>query len=98
MIAAESLLDGSPIVPWSKKYTPMYPKRTRCGPFSFACHVGKPLTTALWDDLVDRIGTAGIKVVEWNEGEKCIPPLIFPHVTVRLDEAGNVCDIEITLG
>jgi hypothetical protein len=57
---------------------------------SIASHLGKPLSKALWDDLVHCLGISGLWIIRYGESEWCIScPCI-----IRLDKNECVKDIQ----
>lgn len=69
------------------------PPFTRGGTVHFGAHIGKPLSQRLWQDLRFRLVMTGLCVYGPNASEWTIG-WFAGHVCVRLDEAGNVTDID----
>ena len=83
--------------PWADYYgdnhAPVVPRTRRMGSVSFASHLGKPLSSCLWEDLVERFGMVRLRVFYENE---------FRHTdswsgraSITLGADGNVKDIRI---
>lgn len=63
------------------------------GGVCFRRHLNKPLSQRLWEDLLYRFGITGLCVYGPNDAEWTIG-WRAGHCNIRLDEAGNVRDIE----
>jgi len=66
------------------------------GGIHFGSHVGKPLDKHLWHVLLLCIGAHGLCIYQ-NQEEWTIG-WMGRHVIIRLDDAGNVRDIDLACG
>lgn len=60
------------------------------GMVSVARHIGRPLSTGLWEDLVHRLGISRLWVLKYNQERWCMDS----QCVVILDENNYVKDIE----
>ena len=69
------------------------PRAMRMGSVSFARHLGKPLSDALWEDLMHRLGISKLRIYGPNCG-RWLDGGGSGCCWITLDEHDNVADIE----